>query len=122
MPMPLNPSEHLQATRERLRVLAGKLAEGRQLSWQQTQAFCEVHEGETSVIPLGLRDGFGDSIDFLRIPERLVVGWIGKELATIADQPLRSSIFQEVQRVIGDVGKSRWNSLERETSRQRMPG
>ena len=122
MPMPINPSEHLRAIRERLRVLGGKLAEGRQLSWKQTQAFREIHEGETSVIPLGLRDGFDVSIDFLKIPERLVVGWIGEELATIADQPLRSSMFQEVQRVIGDVGKSRWKSLERETSSERMPG
>ena len=120
--MPINPSEHLRATRERLRVLGGILAEGRQLSWKQTQAFCEVHEGETSVIPLGLRDGFDVSVDFLKIPERLVVGWIGEELAIIADQPVRSSIFQQVQQIIGDVGKSRWNSLERETSSQRMPG
>ncbi|CAD6570651.1 MAG: hypothetical protein TREMPRED_005939 [Tremellales sp. Tagirdzhanova-0007] len=31
-------------------------------------------------------------------------------------------MFQEVQRVIGDVGKSRWKSLERKTSSKRMPG
>ena len=103
-------------------MLGGKMAEGMQLSWQQTQAFCEVHERETSVIPLRLRDGFGDPIDFARIPKRLVVGWIGEELAFIADQPLRSTMFQEVQQITGEVGKSRWNSLERETSRQMMPG
>ena len=108
MPMPINPFKHLRADRQRLCILGGKLAEWRQLSSQQTETFCAIHEGETSVIPLGLRDGFDVSVDFLKIPERLVVVWIGEELAMIADQLLRSSMFQEVQRVIDDVGKSRW--------------
>ena len=124
--MPIHPSARLLKISAHLRTLTGKLAEGRRLKWKQTYDFCEVHVGETSVIPLGVRDGFEVPIDFLRIPERLSLGWIGEDLATLADQPARSPIFRSVKQAIGEMGARKWRSAENQASSAtmslRMPG
>ncbi|CAD6590414.1 MAG: hypothetical protein TREMPRED_005725, partial [Tremellales sp. Tagirdzhanova-0007] len=109
-PMPIHPSAHLLTVGARHRALSGKLAEERELSLRRTQDHCDVHEWETSVIPLGIWDDFGGSIDILKISERLIQGWIGEELASLADHPEKSPI-KDVMKEIDKMGKGTWRSV-----------
>ena len=71
-----------------------------------------IHEAETSVIPLGMRDGFGKQFDFHEIQERLVRGWVGQELAVLAENPERSPIYRSVINEITEMGGRKWRSLD----------
>ena len=118
--MPIHPTEHLLTVGASLRAISGKLPEGKELSWSQYQTFCAIHAAETSVIPLGVRDGFGVTVDFLKVPERLVLGWIGEELAALVDDPKKSPIFCNILKDIGEMGKWRWSGLNNQTSIRTM--
>ena len=71
-----------------------------------------MHEAETSVIPLGVRDGFGKQFDFREIQERLVRGWVGQELAVLAENPERSPIYRNVIIEIAETGYRKWRSMD----------
>ena len=102
--MPKDRSQLLIALGSRLDAIKGKLASGKYLTWKQTEEYCRIHEAEISVIPLGVRKGFDININFHKIHERLVLGWIEKELSLLAERPEQSPFFKNAIASIEEMG------------------
>lgn len=124
MPMPLLPSRYLLFLRTRL--ISIFVPDGAELDWKHYTEFCSLHEAETSVIPLGERDGFPTRIDFLSLPKRLTSGWIGSRLGAIAKNPKVSPLFGHTVSEIKRIGKTRWGQMAHQASEKvvnlTMPG
>ncbi len=122
--MPIRQSRHLLALASRLRAI--HVPEGDDLHWKHSTEFCSLHEAETTVIPLGIRDGYPETIDFPALQERLIHGWIGEELDGVVKDPRRSPLFGLTVRDITIMGKTRWVSMSHQSSERMvnrmMPG
>ena len=117
--MPKDPSQLLIALGSRLNTIRGKLASGKYLTWSQTGTYCNIHEVEISVIPLGVREGFDVNIDFHKVHEFLVLGWIGKELALLTERPEQSPFFRNAVASIEQMGLTKWRSLDQQVAQTR---
>ncbi|OCF34648.1 hypothetical protein I316_03690 [Kwoniella heveanensis BCC8398] len=116
-PMPSKPSKYLTQLQDRLEEISTPCPtesnpSARNLPWQQHIDFCNLHRAETSLIPLGIRDGYPETIDFLHLEERLEKGWIRLRLDEIVRNPQRSKVFRRVQREVEEVGKNRWGGIK----------
>ncbi len=102
------------------------MPKGGELDWKLYTEFCALHEAETSVIPLGERDGFPTEINFAILPERLLRRWIGEKLDAIAKNPSLSSLFNETVGEIARMGKTRWSAMGNQAAskvlNRTMPG
>ncbi|WVQ94476.1 hypothetical protein IAU59_001555 [Kwoniella sp. CBS 9459] len=115
-PMPSHPSAHLVELKRQLEDISVPCPtednpSARNLSWQQHIDFCSLHRAETSLIPLGIRDGYPEHIDFLHLEERLEQGWIRKRLDEIVQNPQSSDVFRRVQKEVEEHGKMRWGGI-----------
>ena len=115
--MPKSPSTHLLALGSRLSEIRDK-----SLVWRLSTDFCLLHEAETTVIPLGIRDGFGRAIDFRQLQARLISGWMLKELAMLVTSPNMSSFFGNVVGDIEKMGMEKWRSLSHQGSEKVVEG
>ncbi|WVW79927.1 hypothetical protein I302_101898 [Kwoniella bestiolae CBS 10118] len=116
-PFPSNPSPNLLRQQEELHALSTpKPTESnpnaRELSWQRHIEFCGLHHAETSVIPLGIRAGYPESIDFANLNKRLEDGEIRYRLDEIVLNPSTSEVFRRVIREIEEVGKDVWGGIK----------
>lgn len=124
--MPLSPSPQVCKMRIELDILAAKRNNGDMLPWQTTVEFCAIHEAETTIIPLGIRAGYPETISFAQVPDRLEFSWLREELQGIMHKPERSAFFNKVVRDIGKKGKSGWADIGNQGAKQvvdySMPG
>ncbi|WVF66867.1 hypothetical protein IAT40_001610 [Kwoniella sp. CBS 6097] len=116
-PMPSNPSSHLKQLKGHLEEISTPCPteinpSARSLSWQRHIDFCSLHRAETSLIPLGIRDGYPENIDFLHLEERLEQGWIRERLDEILRDPQSSNVFKRVHEEIEKIGKIRWGGIK----------
>lgn len=126
-PMPLEVSSRLQTLRARLGLIEGEMeATGERISWTRTVEFCSLHLAETTLIPLGYRQGYPREIDFLAIPERLEDDWIRCEMEEIMQDPNQSSFFRNALKDIEKRGKWKWSGIENQARKEvidaSMPG
>ncbi|WWC87666.1 uncharacterized protein L201_002557 [Kwoniella dendrophila CBS 6074] len=116
-PFPANPSFNLLQHKEQLYHISTpnptpNNPHARQLSWQKHIEFCALHNAETSVIPLGIKAGYPESIAFLDLDHRLESGWIEDRLNEIVANPHTSEIFVTINNEIREMGKSKWSSMK----------
>ena len=120
--MPADSSPYLISLEKRLHDLSMSdhgAESSRKLDWKQYSEFCALHEAETTTIPLGLRDGFPGSIDFVAIEGRLTNGdWLSAELTAIAEDPYRSALFEIVLSDIARMGKTQWGGINHQSNRR----
>lgn len=88
----------------------------RNLSFRQTITLCTMHRAETSIIPLGLRDGYPTTIDFERVDRRLERGWIATRLKHVAAKPHLSKFYRRAAREIGTMGLSAWKDVAHQSN------
>ena len=112
--MPLIPSNSLISLQCRLQDMAIKL--GRALNWKQTADYCSLHGAETSIIPLGIRDGYPASIDFGSLVARLNDEWLFTYMAKLWDTPAGTPSYREVMAEIRAIGKTQWAAPGYQTS------
>ncbi|OCF58123.1 hypothetical protein L486_04153 [Kwoniella mangroviensis CBS 10435] len=116
-PFPSNPSANLLRQQQELYSLSvpkptDSNPKARELSWQRHIEFCALHHAETSIIPLGIRAGYPESIDFTNLDKRLESGWIRERLDEITQKPLSSQAFRTVIKQIDEVGKDTWAGVK----------
>ncbi|KAK4685605.1 hypothetical protein P7C73_g4547, partial [Tremellales sp. Uapishka_1] len=126
-PFPKKPSTHLSGLRASLVKLSepaptGSNPAARSLPWTQTITFCEMHDAETSIIPLGIRAGFPLEVDFLQLYKRLEAGWMRKDLGRIMRHPTKSRFYIKARNDILRVGKTAWGSVSHQSSDSSMNG
>ncbi|WWD16715.1 hypothetical protein CI109_101146 [Kwoniella shandongensis] len=124
-PLPLKPSAHLKRLQSKLESMSkarptDENPNARQLSWQQTINFCTLHQAEATIIPLGVRDGYPQNIDFMNLHDRLRRDWVGKELEGIIEEPTRSRLFKEVKDEVESVGRMRWGGIGHQSKEERL--
>ncbi|WWC99098.1 hypothetical protein V866_005993 [Kwoniella sp. B9012] len=116
-PFPSKPSANLLRQQEELHSLStpkptDSNPNARELSWQRHIEFCALHHAEISIIPLGLRAGYPESIDFTNLDKRLESGWIRERLDEITQKPLTSQAFRTVIKQIDEIGKDTWAGVK----------
>ena len=72
--------------------------------------YCTLHRAEANIIPLGIRKGYPEEVDFIAIQERLTGGWIGKEMVV---KPGINGVYDRAARAIAEMRKTTWNVLSR---------
>lgn len=100
-PLPKNPTADLVSLQKRY-------ASTRSLSLRQTLNFCTMHRAETSIIPLGQREGYPAEINFEHVDRRLEQGWILSRLKRVAAKPHLSKFYRRSAREISVMGLSAW--------------
>lgn len=75
-----------------------------------------MHRAETTVIPLGERDGFPTSIDFDNLDQRLEAGFIHDRLRRVIAKPHISKFFLRAQKEIEAMGLAKWKALANQGS------
>lgn len=88
----------------------------RTLHWRHTGNFCGMHRAETSIIPLGWRDGYPDDIDFVLLDRRLDEGFIRTRLRRVIDQPDLSKFYRRTKRQIQSKGLAAWQRMASQAS------
>lgn len=130
--LPRIPSLHLCQLKSRLIRLSVEESSSQTelgqltLDWRKTIQYCALHKAETTIIPLGLRQGYPDDIDFAKLQDRVEEGWIRKELEEIMFDPDSSAWFNKVVKDIAKMGKGKWrgmtNQNEKRVMDMSMPG
>lgn len=122
--MPVSQSEYLIALAVRL--VEVNTSNGNDPNWKLTAEYCSLHEAEATIIPLGIRDGYPEDIDFRAIEKRLLTGWKVDPLHALVTQPKSSSFFNDAINDIQRIGKIRWNGLDKQSEEKiinsTMPG
>ncbi|WWC68837.1 uncharacterized protein I206_102772 [Kwoniella pini CBS 10737] len=115
--MPVKPSANL--LRHKVKLEAVSVPEpttsnpsARKLGWQQHIDFCQLHHAETAIIPLGIRSGYPEIIEFGVLEQKLETGWIRDELDEIVRHPEKSAVFRDVQTQIEQIGKITWGGIK----------
>lgn len=85
-------------------------------NWRQTISYCTLHKAETHIIPLGQREGFPPTIDFLKVDKRLESGFVAERLRLVAAKPHLSIFFRRAQRDIEAMGLMRWKALDNQAT------
>lgn len=102
--LPKAPSADLIALQKRF-------AGVRNLSFRQTVTLCTMHRAETSIIPLGLREGYPSEINFDELDQRLEHGWIATRLKRVAGKPHLSKFYRRAVREVRSMGLSAWKDV-----------
>ncbi|WRT65504.1 uncharacterized protein IL334_002447 [Kwoniella shivajii] len=115
-PFPVEPSPNLLRLKAELHSISTPMPtsrnpDARSLNWQRHIDFCALHQAETSVIPLGIRDGYPKSIDFAILDQRLERGWRRDRLDELVLRPETSHVFNRVVKEINQIGKSKWAGM-----------
>jgi hypothetical protein len=115
--MPFDPSDHLLDLKIKLYQYSTPAPtdnnpDAREIDWERASEFCFLHEAEISVIPLGLRRGWPEDIEFMELEWRLEEEWIRNELLAIARDPTTSEWFEECIQEIEEMGKLAWRSMD----------
>lgn len=102
--LPLKPTKSLIAQGAHLKSLS--TTSGR-LKYEQYALYCQQHEHEITTIPLGLRDGYPDRIDFEGILDRLTGGWMKKDIGRLLGKPEGSEFWERALELRRDWKKGR---------------
>ncbi|WVN90465.1 uncharacterized protein L203_105701 [Cryptococcus depauperatus CBS 7841] len=124
-PLPREPSHSHKRLKARLHKLSTPAPtpsnpNARSLPWQQAIDFCTLHRAETTIIPLGIRAGYPQKIDFRNLYKRLEQKWIKQELNRIIKNPMVSRVFSAIKNEISKIGKLRWGGLVHQSKEERM--
>ncbi|WVR04008.1 hypothetical protein IAU60_001007 [Kwoniella sp. DSM 27419] len=123
-PFPVKPTHHLLHVKAELESISvpdptPANPSARSLPWQQSNDFCSLHRAETGLIPLAIRYGYPDRIDFLGLNQRLERGWIRSRLDEIVAQPETSSVFVGIKNEIRTMGH-RWGGLKHQSKQETL--
>ncbi|BEI82469.1 hypothetical protein CcaverHIS002_0303370 [Cutaneotrichosporon cavernicola] len=108
-PLPVSPSAELRALQLRYASITN-------LSFRQTVTLCTMHRAETTIIPLGLRDGFPKDIDFEDVDRRLESGWIAVRLKKVAANPKLSKFYRRAKKEINQMGIAAWKDVAHQSN------
>ncbi|KLT46045.1 hypothetical protein CC85DRAFT_282184 [Cutaneotrichosporon oleaginosum] len=108
-PWPMFPSADLCALQRRFAAIPS-------LSFRQTMALCTMHRAETNIIPLGIRDGFPQEIDFEDVDRRLERGWIAARLKKVAAKPEISKFYRRAKKEINQMGLAAWKDVAHQSN------
>jgi hypothetical protein len=93
----------------------------RSAPWGQTIGFCTLHKAESTIIPLGLRDGYPNDIDFDNIPSRVDGTYFWRAIKMLCAEPDEwSTWFRATRKKIEQQGKRTWQSLAQQSRQKRM--
>jgi hypothetical protein len=75
-----------------------------------------MHRAETSIIPLGQRDGYPDAIDFEEVDQRLERSWIAARLKKVTAKPELSKFFRKARKDINSKGLAGWMNITHQSN------